>query len=113
MTNILAIVTIAVVTNVSEQFPVETYNPSPCPEGRLGCAVFHGTPVYAKDRKTVTTTIKEVISARFEAYPSVPAVTLKEKVLSVSSQTLKLNTTTAWETDTNPPPAGGLFWNNR
>jgi len=67
MTNITAIVTVCLVTNVTERFP-QHWESMPCPERRLGCLVNHGQNVNDANpkEKWVTTNVVEVTTLRFD-----------------------------------------------
>jgi len=66
LTNLLASVVITLVTNTVETpSDFERYEPTSCPEGRIGCAVYHSRGVNPQG-KVVTTTVLERTALQFD-----------------------------------------------
>lgn len=95
MTNLVAIVTVAIVTNVTEKFPQHLVPISePLPSGELYGAVhaiFRGEyrDVPNPKEKTVVTTCREVTTLRFQWHGNREVTT--ERVLWESNQIFKLD----------------------
>jgi len=65
MTNLLATIAFCIVTNVSTNVEREVVgrHAIPCPEGRIGCLVYHSEIEYGKEiAKTETTEVSEIMT---------------------------------------------------
>ena len=97
MTNILAILTVAIVTNITTEVDREVlgYSPTVCPDGMAGCLVYHCEPTYGKVKgKTVTTKVVEVSTLSF-TWKDLPRELTSERAISSSSVHYKK--TEGWE----------------
>ena len=97
MTNILAILTVAIVTNITTEVDREVlgYSPTGCPDGMVGCLVYHCEPTYGKVKgKTVTTKVVEVSTLSFR-WKDLPRELTSERAISSSSVYYKK--TEGWE----------------
>lgn len=92
ITNLLASITITVVTNLVDRFEVTdrgTYVPASCPDGRVGCAVFHAKwePQLVTNNlvrfygREVVRTEQAVVQWGTNSYPLPPIVTVIESTV--------------------------------
>ncbi len=67
ITNLLASIVVTLSTNVTDRFPTHTES-APCPEGRIGCLVYHCqlVPDENPDHKWVKTTVSRVTTVAFD-----------------------------------------------
>lgn len=98
LTNLVAAVAITIVTNISEQVTgYARYVPDGCPEGRIGCAVYH-TKGVDPNQKTITTNIVEITSLTFD-WLGEKREFKSERVIDSKSVTIALQ----WIVTTNAP----------
>jgi len=91
MTNIIATIIISVVTNVSTNFTHEMFSggPTSCPEGRVGCLVYHYKHIKGDViGKTETATVTEVKTLTFD-WDGRPYSAEHKRVLSAKVKTWK------------------------
>lgn len=104
LTNLCASVIVTLVTNVTEKFPTHSA-PVPCPDGMIGCAVYHSKPVPVENptTKTVITECKEILTVGIVWGDDVRSSS-SEKVLWTKSQEMRLEVQKTWQ----PVPSNEL-----
>lgn len=98
MTNVMMV--IMVITNFAFNYDVVGTRPKECPEGRIGCTVYHCEPVYSKtdytEIKTVTSNTYVVTTINDVSYSNLASSVEIEK-LSRSVREVHSAVTSEWE----------------
>lgn len=99
ITNLVASIAVSLVTNVTEQITgYEHYEPAPCPEGRIGCLVFHQRGVNPT-HKTITTNVIEITTITFDWLGTNQTVKVESLISAKSGFWSR-----AWTSSPFPPP---------
>ncbi len=107
ITNLVASVVVSLVTNTTERLPMHTV-PDPCPDGLIGCLVYHChlEPDKDPDRKWVKTEVVRQKSISFAVDGVQYRETLTNEVISAVEVEMRLERKEIW----NPAKTNVTAW---